>query len=190
MIGSEIPTHFLGRPLGRFSPVASAFCKWRRNTTYFIPQHYLTDSVTRNSFPVTLATIISLGWHQGPSCSIGGIVFDTVIMLVFLTFPSQSGQGMPHLHPAPRVLLVLIHPMSRGTEEHAHAHPAAHQSLGCPSPGQPWGMQTVEGCAGQFGNLRTPNNTKSSLPQAVRNLLQHPPSSSQYFKRETRMGTF
>jgi len=66
MFGSEIPTHFLGRPLGRFSPVASAFCKGKRNTTYFIPQHYLTASVTRNPFPVTLPIIISLGWHQAP----------------------------------------------------------------------------------------------------------------------------
>lgn len=61
--GSEIPTHFLGRPLGRFSPVASAFCKGKRNTTYFIPQHYLTASVTRNSFPVTLSITVSPGWH-------------------------------------------------------------------------------------------------------------------------------
>lgn len=66
MIGSEIPTHFLGRPLGRFSPVASAFCKGKRNTTYFIPRHYLTASVTRNSFPVTLSILISIWWHQAP----------------------------------------------------------------------------------------------------------------------------
>lgn len=128
-VGSEIPTHFLGRPLGRFSPVASAFCKGERNTAYFIRQHYLKGSVTRNSFPVMLSIIISLGWHQAPPHTLW-VFWWNVILLGFLMFPSQCGRGMPCLRP--RVPPALTHTVARGTEEHAHTQLLSDHSI-------PWG---------------------------------------------------
>lgn len=80
---------------------------------------------------------------------------------------------MPPLHP--RVSPALVHTVSRGMEECAHIPPAAQgpqQSLGCPGLGHPSDTQAEGGDIGQLGNLRTSNNIKSSLSQAIKKYLE------------------
>lgn len=88
----------------------------------------------------------------------------SVITLLFLTFPSHSGPGMPH--PRLRVPPALISPPC----------PRAQRSVPQQSQ-QPSARSTARGprpppATGQFGNPRNPNTSKPGLSQAVRNYLK------------------
>lgn len=93
MIGCGIFTHFLGRPRGRFSPVASAFCKGKKKHNVFYTsalfnnhgnKELLSCNTTHKYFPSVAPSFLPS--PQGKE----------VPVMFFLPLPSPQGQGTLH----------------------------------------------------------------------------------------------
>lgn len=92
MIESGIFTHFLGRPRGRFSPVASAFCKGKKKHSVFYTSA-LFNNLGNKEFLSCNTT------HQYFTCVAPSILLSPqgkeVPVMYFLPFPSPQGQRTP-----------------------------------------------------------------------------------------------
>lgn len=150
--GSEIPTHFLGRPLGRFSPVASAFCKGKRNATYFIPQHCSAASVTRISLTVRSPITVPLGWHRRP-LPLYGVFGGAWLRCFFWRFLATLARGcLTRAYGCPQPWYPPCAHGHRGACPSKASSPAPAVRPGDPGPRQP---------PGSLGTPKTP--TPSNL---------------------------